>query len=254
MLFTTVLMLVVAWHNWHWGALRLLAFGVVFLTIDTAFFSANMLKIVNGGWFPLLLAVAALLVMSTWRRGRSLLLKRLESEGVSLGEFIAKVTANPPLRAEGTAVFLAASHEWVPQALLQNLKHNQVLHRRNLILRVDEDVDTSRVEANLHSEMQDLGGEFYQIVMRFGFTEYIDVPDRLRALKFDPSLDPDMLTYFIGRDKVDAAKGAATARTTERCRETSPAPNPQRPHRKHPPQKVRLKRGVLSGNFVQTLR
>jgi len=115
MLLTTVLMLVVAWHNWHWSVLRLLAFGLVFLAIDTAFFSANMLKIVNGGWFPLLLAAAALLVMSTWRRGRELLLQRLHAEGENLGEFIAKVTAAPPLRAEGTAVFLTASHEWVPQ-------------------------------------------------------------------------------------------------------------------------------------------
>jgi len=204
MLLTTVLMLVVAWHNWHWSVLRLLAFGLVFLAIDTAFFSANMLKIVNGGWFPLLLAAAALLVMSTWRRGRELLLQRLHVEGENLGEFIAKVTAAPPLRAEGTAVFLTASHEWVPQALLQNLKHNQVLHQRNLILRVDADVDTSHVEAGLRSEVLNLGGEFYQIVLRFGFAEDIDVPERLKALDIDPGLDPDKLTYFIGRDKVVA--------------------------------------------------
>ena len=204
MLLTTVLMLVVAWHNWHWSVLRLLAFGLVFLAIDTAFFSANMLKIVNGGWFPLLLAAAALLVMSTWRRGRELLLQRLHAEGENLGEFIAKVTAAPPLRAEGTAVFLTASHEWVPQALLQNLKHNQVLHQRNLILRVDADVDTSHVEAGLRSEVLNLGGEFYQIVLRFGFAEDIDVPERLKALDIDPGLDPDKLTYFIGRDKVVA--------------------------------------------------
>jgi len=204
MLLTTVLMLVVAWHNWYWSVFRLFAFGLVFLTIDTAFFSANMLKIVNGGWFPLLLAAAALLVMSTWHRGRELLLQRLYAEGENLDEFIARVTADPPLRAEGTAVFLAASHEWVPQALLQNLKHNQVLHKRNLILRVDADVDTSHVEVDLRSEVLNLGGEFYQIVLRFGFAEDIDVPERLKALDIDPDLDPGKLTYFIGRDKVAA--------------------------------------------------
>ena len=204
MLLTTVLMLVVAWHNWYWSVFRLFAFGLVFLTIDTAFFSANMLKIVNGGWFPLLLAAAALLVMSTWHRGRELLLQRLYAEGENLDEFIARVTADPPLRAEGTAVFLAASHEWVPQALLQNLKHNQVLHKRNLILRVDADVDTSHVEVDLRSEVLNLGGEFYQIVLRFGFAEDIDVPERLKALDIDPGLDPGKLTYFIGRDKVAA--------------------------------------------------
>ena len=204
MLLTTVLMLVVAWHNWYWSVFRLFAFGLVFLTIDTAFFSANMLKIVNGGWFPLLLAAAALLVMSTWHRGRELLLQRLYAEGENLDEFIARVTADPPLRAEGTAVFLAASHEWVPQALLQNLKHNQVLHKRNLILRVYADVDTSHVEVDLRSEVLNLGGEFYQIVLRFGFAEDIDVPERLKALDIDPDLDPGKLTYFIGRDKVAA--------------------------------------------------
>jgi KUP system potassium uptake protein len=204
MLLTTVLILVVARHNWRWGALPLVAFGVVFLTIDGAFFSANMLKVVNGGWFPLLLAAAALLVMSTWRQGRALLMQRLQAGGESLEKFIAKVIADPPLRAEGAAIFLTANHEWVPQALMQNLKHNQVLHQRNVILRVDEDVDTAYVEANLRSEMKDLGSEFYWVVLRFGFTEYIDVPAQLKTLGFDPGLDPDMLTYFLGYDKVVA--------------------------------------------------
>ncbi|MEO6799798.1 MAG: KUP/HAK/KT family potassium transporter [Rhodanobacter sp.] len=204
MLLTSVLLLVVAWHNWHWGPLRLVVFGFVFLTIDTTFFSANMLKIVNGGWFPLLLAAAALLVMTTWRRGRELLLHRLHAEGENLAEFVAKVTADPPLRAEGVAVFLTASHKWVPQALLQNLKHNQVVHQRNLILRVDVDAEMSHVEAAQRCEVLNLGGEFYQIVLRFGFAEYIDVPERLKALDIDGGLDPDKLTYFIGRDKVVA--------------------------------------------------
>ncbi|OOG41393.1 KUP/HAK/KT family potassium transporter [Rhodanobacter sp. C05] len=212
MLLTTVLMLVVAWRNWRWNIPRLLVFGLVFLTIDAAFFSANMLKIVDGGWFPLLLAAAALLVMSTWRRGRELLLQRLHAEGENLDEFISRMTEDSPLRADGIAVFLTASHEWVPQALLQNLKHNQVLHRRNLILHVDADVDTSHVESGLRSEVSKLGGEFYQIVLRFGFAEYIDVPERLRAIGIEPGLDPDKLTYFIGRDKVVVTEKAQMSR------------------------------------------
>jgi KUP system potassium uptake protein len=206
MLLTTVLMLVVAWHNWHWSMLRLFAFGLVFLTIDTALFSANTLKLVNGGWFPLLLAAVSLLIMSTWRRGRELLLQRLHAKGENLDRFIAEVTADSPLRANGIAVFLTASYEWTPQALLQNLKHNQVLHQRNLILHVDADVDTSRVEAAERSKVLNLGGEFYRIVLRFGFAEYIDVPERLKAIDIEPCLDPEKLIYFIGRDKVEVTE------------------------------------------------
>jgi KUP system potassium uptake protein len=205
MLLTTILLLVVARREWQWGIVKQLAFGGLFGLIDIAFFSANLLKLLEGGWFPLLLAVLALFVMTTWRRGRQLLQQRIHAEGERLDELIGNAQRDPPLRAQGTAVFLTASRCWAPQALLQNLRHNQVLHQRNVLLHVDDDVDTSRVDANLRSDIKDLGDGFYWICLRFGFNEPINVPERLQELDLDPPLKADEVTYFVGQDKVTAS-------------------------------------------------
>ncbi|WP_233842563.1 potassium transporter Kup [Dyella sp. 2HG41-7] len=204
MLLTTILMLIVAKRKWQWNMLQLAGFGAVFGFIDTAFFTANMLKLREGGWFPLLLAVCALLVMTTWRRGRAMVIQRLHREGKKLDELIREVMARKPLRAKGTAVFLTRSRQWAPQALLQNLRHNEVLHRRNILLHIDDDADTPRVRRGKHREVKDLGEGFYWVRLRFGFSERIDVPAQLRALDFDPGLDPNELSYFIGSDEVTA--------------------------------------------------
>jgi len=188
MLLTTVLVLVVAHHRWKWGIARLLAFGIVFMVIDCTFFSANALKFTSGGWFPLLLAGLMLLVMTSWRRGRELLLRRLHAEGERLKTFIAGVKSRPPLRVRGTAVFLTGNRTWVPHALLQNLEHNQVLHERNLILTV-KGVDTPRVSTGRRCEAKDLGQGFWHVVLRSGFAEHIDVPAQLSALKIEPAID-----------------------------------------------------------------
>ncbi len=205
MLLTTALLLVVARRNWRWGLAKLVGFGGLFGIIDLAFFSSNLLKLREGGWFPLLLAALALFVMTTWRRGRQLLLRRIHAESKQLDALMAKIRCEPPLRAAGTAVFLAADPRWAPHALLQNLRHNQVLHQRNILLHVDDGVDTSRVNADLRSDVEDLGDGFYWVRLRFGFNERIDVPDRLEALDLEPALKAQEVSYFIGRDKLTAA-------------------------------------------------
>lgn len=205
MLLTTILVLVVARREWKWGIVKLVSFGGLFGIIDSAFFSANMLKLREGGWFPLLLGALALFVMTTWRRGRQLLLQRIHAEGAKLDELIAETRRNPPLQADGTAVFLTADRDWAPHALVQNLRHNQVLHQRNVLLHVDVDVDTSRVNADVRSDIEDLGDGFYWVRIRFGFNERIDVPARLETLDVDPALKAQEITYFVGRDKVTAA-------------------------------------------------
>jgi KUP system potassium uptake protein len=204
MLLTTLLMLVVARRSWNWGFFKLAAFGGLFGIIDVAFFSANMLKLVEGGWFPLVLAALALFVMTTWRRGHLLLLRRVHAEGEKLEDLIAQTRSEPPLRAEGTAVFLTESRHWAPRALVENLRHNQVLHQRNVLLHVDEDVDTSRIKSDSRSDIKDLGDGFYWVRVRFGFNEHINVPALLEQLDFDPGLKPQKITYFIGRDKITA--------------------------------------------------
>jgi KUP system potassium uptake protein len=204
MLLTTVLMLVVARRQWKWSIAAVLGFGTLFGIIDLAFFSANMLKLRDGGWFPLVVAAVALLVMTTWRRGHQLLLRRIHAEGQQLDELIEQVHREPPLRADGTAVFLTESRHWAPHALVENLRQNQVLHQRNVLLHVDEDVDTSRIKGESRSDIEDLGHGFYWVRARFGFNEHIDVPTLLEKLDFDPGLSPQKIIYFIGRDKITA--------------------------------------------------
>jgi KUP system potassium uptake protein len=206
MLITTVLLLLVAKRRWRWGLLKLAGFGVLFGVIDLAFLSANLLKLREGGWFPLLLAAFALVIMTTWRRGRMLLSQRIHAEGEQLDEFIQETLRSQPLRAEGTAVFFTRSERWAPHALLQNLRHNQVLHQRNILLHVDSETDTASIGKDERSDVTDLGDGFYQVHLRFGFSEQIDVPARLKALGFDPALEPEDMTFFIGADKVTAAR------------------------------------------------
>ena len=206
MLITTVLLLVVARRTWRWNIAKLAAFGIVFGIIDLAFFSANLLKLIDGGWFPLLLAAFALLIMTTWRRGRIMVRQRLHAEDEKLDALISKTLADAPVRVEGTAVFLTRSREWAPHALLQNLRHNQVLHERNILLHIDDDNDTSRIKDDGRSEVEDLGDGFYWIRLRFGFNEHIDVPARMRELDVEPTLEPDKVTYFVGFDEVTASK------------------------------------------------
>jgi KUP system potassium uptake protein len=206
MLLTTMLLLVVAKRTWQWGVVKLASFGVLFGSIDLAFFSANMLKLRQGGWFPLLLAAFALLIMTTWRRGRMMLSQRILAEGEKLDEFIRETIHRRPLRAEGTAVFFTRSECWAPHALLQNLRHNQVLHQRNILLHVDSEADTPSIGKDDRSDVKDLGDGFYQVHLRFGFSEQIDVPARLKTLGFEPALEPEDMTYFIGADKVTATR------------------------------------------------
>lgn len=206
MLITTVLLLLVARRRWQWGVLKLTCFGVLFGLIDGAFFIANMLKLRQGGWFPLLLAAGAMVIMTTWRRGRLMLLQRLHAEGEKLDQLIGETVKRCPLRAKGTAVFLTRSDQWAPQALLQNLRHNQVVHRRNILLHVDDDSDAPRIKNDRRSEVKDLGEGFYWVRLRFGFNEHIDVPARLQALNLDPALKCEELTYFVGADKITAER------------------------------------------------
>jgi KUP system potassium uptake protein len=201
---TTILALIVARRIWHWNRLLVVAAGLVFLTIDVSFFSANALKIERGGWFPLALGGIVFLVLTTWRRGRELVIRELKQSGLALEPFIASLQAHPPLRVPGTAVFLTANANAVPSALLHNLKHNKVLHERNVLLTV-ETLETPVAEYGERSEITALGGEFYRLTLRFGFAEDPDIPLSLQHCE-SKGLDFDMMdtTFFISRETVVA--------------------------------------------------
>ena len=208
---TTVLLLVVARKLWNWSLLVLIPLGVGLLAIDLAFFSSNMVKIEHGGWFPLVLGLLVFAVMSTWRRGRELVLREMKQGGLSLETFIASIADHPPLRVPGTAIFLTANQDSVPHALLHNLKHNKVLHERNVLLTVDT-LDTPTADAGERIELTALGREFYRLVMRFGFAEEPDVPRVLQQCqKLGLPFDMMDTTFFLSRENIVASERAGMA-------------------------------------------
>ena len=204
MAITTCLALIVARRLWNWSGVMVAAAGLIFLTIDIGLFSANAVKIEHGGWFPLVLGAFVFVIMTTWRRGRDLVLRELRQSGLALDPFIASVMAHPPLRVPGTAIFLTANANAVPNALLHNLKHNKVLHERNVLMTV-ETLETPIAEYGERTEITALGHEFYRVILRFGFAEDPNIPsafDRCEA----KGLGFDMMdtTFFISRETVVA--------------------------------------------------
>ena len=208
MAITTCLALVVARRLWGWNRVLVVFAGVIFLIIDVAFFSANAIKIEHGGWFPLVLGLCSFLIMSTWRKGRELVLRELRQGGLALEPFIESVTAHPPLRVPGTAVFLTANVNSVPNAMLHNLKHNKVLHERNILMTV-ETLDTPVAEYGERTEITALGHEFYRVVLRYGFAEDPDIPMSMQNCEAK-GLGFDMMdtTFFLSRENVIASAGA----------------------------------------------
>ncbi len=204
MAITTLLALIVARRLWGWSRWLVAVSGLVFLTIDIAFFSANAIKIERGGWFPLALGGLVFLLLTTWRRGRELVMRELKQSGLALEPFIASLAAHPPLRVPGTAVFLTANAHAVPSALLHNLKHNKVLHERNVLLTV-ETLETPQAEYGERSEITALGHDFYRLTLRFGFAEDPDIPTALQSCAVK-GLDFDLMdtTFFISRETVVA--------------------------------------------------
>ena len=178
MAITSLLALIVTRRQWHWPWLAVIGIGVLFLTIDLAFFGANLIKVEHGGWFPLVLGLVVFVVMTTWRRGRELLLRELRQSGLALAPFIESIAGHPPHRVPGTAVFLTANINAVPHALLHSLKHYKVLHERNVILSVDT-LETPLAEADERMELHDFGQGFSALKLRFGFAEDQDVPTAL---------------------------------------------------------------------------
>ncbi|MGH8152881.1 MAG: KUP/HAK/KT family potassium transporter, partial [Rhodanobacteraceae bacterium] len=212
MVVTTLLMLIVAVRRWHWRLPLVAAVGIVFLVVDLAFFGANLLKVEHGGWFPLVLGLLVFTVMTTWRRGRELVLRQLRLGGLPLAPFIGSVAEHPPERVSGTAVFLTANVSAVPHALLHSLKHFKVLHQRNVLLSVDT-LEAPFADPGERIEWHDLGHSFHTVVLRFGFMEAPDIPAALAACA-PRGLSFDMMdtTFFLSRETVVARHRPGMAR------------------------------------------
>ena len=206
MVITTLLALLVARYQWGWKLPAIAAVGALLLVIDSAFFSANAVKIEVGGWFPLALGLLVFLLMNSWRRGRERVVRALAGNGQKLRPFLLNLAEHPLVRVAGTAVFLTGNADAIPTALLHNLKHNKVLHERNVLLTV-ETLQTPVADAGEAFEWTDLDAGFAQLRLRFGYAEDPDVPARLAACTRAGILFDLMdTTFFMSREKVVARR------------------------------------------------
>ena len=208
MLITTLMLGVLVFYVWKWNRALASATIGLFLIVDGAYFASNVTKIPDGGWFPLLIAAVSFTVLTTWAKGRQLMRERLSEAALPLAVFIKSAAASVH-RVRGTSVFLSTSAETVPAALLHNLKHNQVLHGRVLILNVKvEEVPHVPIERRL--EVHDAGHGFYRIILHYGFMEEVDIPRDLARI--DTCGEPfNMMStsFFLGRQKLIASKRRA---------------------------------------------
>lgn len=200
MVITTILIASIAhvlW-KWNWWIVGLITAG--FLAVDLAFFGANILKFVDGGWFPLLVGAFVFLVMMTWSKGRSLLRHRLHETQKPLEKFLREVERQPPLRVPGTAIFLTGRTKGTPAILLHHLKHNQVLNEEVILLNI-ETQEVPHVPPGERLEVEECGAGFRRFVLQFGFMDEPDVPRALRNSGGDDAPDLDEVTYYTGRQR-----------------------------------------------------
>lgn len=205
MLITTLMLAFLVFQVWRWNRLLASATIGLFLVVDGTYFASNITKVVDGGWFPLVVAAVLFTVLTTWSTGRRLMRERLAESAMALSLFIKSAASTTP-RTRGTSVFLSASADGVPSALLHNLKHNQVLHQRVLILTVSiEDVPSIGEDARI--ETHDATQGFYRIILRYGFMDEVDIPrDLARISSIGQPFDMMSTSFFLGRQKLIAAK------------------------------------------------
>ena len=211
MLVDVVLATMVAVLVWRWKwPLALAVFGLLAIP-DVAFFIANALKIPDGGWLPLLVAACVFFAITTWRRGRALVVEEQSQTALPLKTFLARME-HPPLRVAGTAVFLTADASSTPLAFLHNLKHNKILHERVIILQIDT-VDVPRVPETNRVEIERLGKGFYSMIVHYGFMEQPDVPAALRGCRPHGIAYDEMETsFFLGRETLVPAQHSRIGR------------------------------------------
>ena len=211
MLITTVLTFFVIRYGWKYPLA--LCFGATgfFFVVDLAFFSSNLLKLLDGGWFPLMIGGAIFLLMMTWKQGRALLNDSLRQDALDLPSFLEAVFVSPPARVAGTAVFLTAEPGTVPNALLHNLKHNKVLHENNLFVTV-RNHEVPWIGMDKRTEIESLGHDCWQVIVNYGFKNDPDLPKALQQIKGRGcNLDAMSTSYFLSRDIVLPTIGGGMA-------------------------------------------
>ncbi|MBG0809286.1 potassium transporter Kup [Methylosinus sp. H3A] len=202
MVTTTALAFIVVWRKWRWPLWAAALFILAFLTVDLAFLAANLMKVVEGGWVPLLLGGCSMVVMWTWVRGTALLAEKTHRDSIPICDLIAMLEKSKPTRVPGTAIFLTSDPNVAPTALLHNLKHNKVLHERVLVICVNTE-DTPRVPPEKRFEIEKLSHDFTRATLHYGYMESPRVPAALAAMR-KAGVKYDIMTtsFFLGRRSI----------------------------------------------------
>jgi KUP system potassium uptake protein len=211
MVITTLLAGIVFHHIWGWSKLRTGLLVALFLVIDVAFFSANVLKIPDGGWVPLVIGIVIFTLMLTWKTGRNMLYAMLKNDAMAIEPFIEAVGAHPPLRVSGTAIFMTPNLDGVPHAMLHNLKHNKVLHEKMVLLTV-KFLDYPHTSNEERVTVEDLPNEFYRVTVRYGFKDEPDLPrDLVLCAEQGLVLDAMDTSFFVGKEILIASNTSGMA-------------------------------------------
>jgi KUP system potassium uptake protein len=196
---TAILAMVVFRRQFHWSRpAAILVFGALFL-VDIFFFSANTVKIVEGGWVPLVMGLALTTMMTTWKKGRDVLLSRWKQSSMPLAPFLARLPQSRIIRVPGLAVFLTGNPDYVPTSLLHNLKHNKVLHENVLFVTVENE-DVPEVSQPRRAEVSQLAPGVHRVILRYGFMESPNIPRALEDLTEQLNVRVSQASYFLGRE------------------------------------------------------
>ena len=216
MVVTAMMAIIVIRRVWGWPLIATLALMLPFLFIDLTFLTANLLKVVEGGWMPLALGALIMTLMYTWRRGSRLLFEKTRRQEIPLEGLVARLEKKPPVRVPGTAVFLTSDPSSAPTALLHSLKHYKALHEKNVILTI-ETADTPRVDAAERVRIEPVGETFSRVVLRFGFMETPNVPKALAiARKLGWHFDIMSTSFFLSRRTLKPASHSGMPRWQDR--------------------------------------
>ncbi len=211
MLITTILTFFVIRYAWRLPLALCIGATAAFFVIDFLFFASNLLKLFEGGWFPLLIGGAVFTLMITWKEGRRLMGEVQRADAIELKAFLDSVFVSPPARVDGTAVFLTAEPGVVPNALLHNLKHNKVLHEQNMFVTV-RNHEVPWIPMDKRIEIEALGHHCWQVTVHYGFKNDIDLPRALEHARLRGcQLEPMATSYFLSRDVVIPTLGSGMA-------------------------------------------
>lgn len=205
MVITTILFYFVARYSWKWNPILALGLCGFFLAIEGSFWGANLLKIIHGGWFPLLVGIVIYTLMTTWNTGRKILSDRLMEYITPLGEFLSRLKTSDPVRVPGVAIYMSGNPQFVPPTLYQTYKHFNCVHEHLVFLFVHTS-DIPHVPNSNRVRMQNLGPQIYKVAIEYGFMDLPNIPHELKGLVLDHNtqLDPENATYFLGREHIMA--------------------------------------------------